>query len=334
MSVSLATKLHWFDRGARAFAATLKLDAPATDAPRYVCPLCIKEAADGRLTMTMFRRVAVEVKALTAEHVPPEGFAGRELVLTCGPCNHTAGARLDAEARKREMPGEVLTGRAHRPAAVRLTAGGHTIPALMSSEGRTFTLKMPKHFKRPLVTDGFLAAIHHDNEGNRDIHVNFSGDAFRERHANLSFLRAAYLALFAVAGYRYIFRPELAIVRRQIAEPDIEHIPTFMITLPHDPPWTERRLVRVKAPEDLQCWAVMIGRYAVFLPLPGDPGFYARLDEARRARAQAAKRSTQIPGALDLTATGDSFEFPTRPTFGVPDEGRDSRHDEANRPPD
>ncbi len=71
MSVSLATKLRWFDRGARAFAATLKPDAPATDAPRYVCPLCIKEVADGRLTTTMFLRAAVEVNALTAEHVPP-----------------------------------------------------------------------------------------------------------------------------------------------------------------------------------------------------------------------------------------------------------------------
>ena len=239
MSVSLATKLRWFDQGARSFAVALKPGAPMASVPHYVCPLCIDLSNEGRLTVRMFRRQAVETGHLTAEHTPPRSFWGRELLLTCAPCNHHAGARLDAEARKRENPRDALSGRTRRPVAVRLTAGGHTIPARLSTEGRTYALKIPKHFKKAGVVEGFQAAIHHDNKGDRSILVNFDADAFRWKEACASWLRAAYLVMFAVLGYRYVFRPELSLVRRQIAEPDVEHIPVFMVQLPSAPPWTE-----------------------------------------------------------------------------------------------
>ena len=115
----------------------------------------------------MFGREAVQAGLLTAEHVPPRSFRGKELLLTCAPCNHTSGARLDAEARKRENPRDAMTGRAQKSVAVLLTAGGHTIPASLSTKGRTHTLKVPQaplspHYSRVtelLVVQAFSSVM-------------------------------------------------------------------------------------------------------------------------------------------------------------------------------
>jgi hypothetical protein len=106
-------------------------------------------------------------------------------------------------------------------------------------------------------------------------------------------------------GYRYIFQPGLALVRRQIRDPDTEHIPTFLCALPDDRAWTERRIIRVLEPEWQQCWAVQVGRYIAFLPKVGDIELYDRIADARRK------------GADQATIKGDTFEWPTRPSFGV-----------------
>ena len=63
--------------------------------------------------------------------------------------------------------------------------------------------------------------------------------------------------------------------------------------------------MRVRQPEWQQCWAVQMGRYAVFLPLSGDAGLYSRIEDARRNGGNA------------VTVTGDSYEWPKRPTFGI-----------------
>jgi hypothetical protein len=61
-------------------------------------------------------------------------------------------------------------------------------------------------------------------DSDREIKISFYADRHFERHARVSWLRSAYLPTFAVFGYRYVFQPPLAVVRRQIAEPEIDHI--------------------------------------------------------------------------------------------------------------
>ena len=46
-------------------------------------------------------------------------------------------------------------------------------------------------------------------------------------------------------------------------------------------------------------------RRAVFLPVSGDAGPYGQIEDARRNGGNA------------VTVTGDSYKWPTRPTFGV-----------------
>lgn len=308
MSVSQATKLRWFDQGADAFAQSLPnaLTNLGTNRPLlYVCPLCIEPAeAAQRVKFRLFTKGAVASGLLTAEHVPPLSFRGRELLLTCATCNHTAGAGVDAEARKRENSLDALTGRATKPVAVRLTAGGHRLPARLWTEGETHEFKVAGGFK-PGSDDAFRDVISGASGGDREIHVEFYADRYSERRARISWLRSSYLVLFAVLGYRYVFHPGIALVRRQIRDPDVEHIPTFLCTLPGDHPWTERRIIKVLEPEWQQCWAVQVGRYVAFLPKFGDTELYDRIADARRK------------GVDQAVIRGDSFEWPTRPSFGV-----------------
>lgn len=309
MAIREATRLHWFERGAAAFAQLFPESFPELGPeppPVYVCPLCVSTDGSGVQTFRAFPREAVAERTLTAEHVPPKSFGGRALLLTCAKCNHTAGAELDSHARKRENPIDALLGRTG-PIPVRLAAGEHSVAADFS--------KPPDHFKLDLLEEeksgkpgsvaGFRDIVAGPEGSNRDVTISFYADWHLPRRAHASWLRSGYLALFAVIGYRYILDPALAIVQRQIAEPDAEHIPTFLSLMPGNPPWTEQRLVRIRQPASLQGWAVQIGRYMVFLPLLGDFGFYQRIEVARRAL-------TDQP-----MAHGEAFGWPTSPLFGI-----------------
>jgi hypothetical protein len=158
--------------------------------------------------------------------------------------------------------------------------------------------------KNPKVWQSFKEARIRRAADRPPITIEFSNDAHSPARANVAWLRHAYLALFAMAGYRYIFQPGLEIVRKQIKEPDADHIPTFLVALPGEHPWSQRRILMVREPEWLQSWAAQIGRYVVFLPSPGDNSFYARLAEDGR---------TMNRRRLNC----DVFDWPTEPSFGL-----------------
>ena len=59
---------------------------------------------------------------------------------------------------------------------------------------------------------------------------------FSRERARVSWLRSAYLAFFATLGYRFIFRPELDVVRVRINDPKREEPRTFRIIRPESSP--------------------------------------------------------------------------------------------------
>lgn len=310
--VSVTTKLRWFDRGAAAFAQLFP-DALAhlgpDPSPQYVCPQCPEPDASGQhYRVQLFPRTAVTNHELTAEHVPPKSFGGRELLLTCRPCNNDAGgSQLDAHARRRENPVDVMLGVAKKPTHVRLTAGDHTVSVALTKEEGMLTMGFPPRRKKandPRKEKAVWEALPRVIAERSTFNINFAKDSYLPRRANVAWLRHAYLALFAVAGYRYIFRPGLGIVRKQIQEPDTEHIPVFLAALPGAHPWSEQRIGFIREPEPLQSWAVQFGRYVAFLPKAGDTEFYTRMAEDARAREQAR-------------VTGESIAWPTEPLFGL-----------------
>jgi len=161
------------------------------------------------------------------------------LVLTCKPCNNTAGSILDAHAERKESVAAVIEGRLDRVQKVKVTTSGVTVNAELTSTDGQFSVRVPDRINRPGAEDELHTAVLRRGD---EITVNFSKDAFAELGAKISWLRSGYLLLFAVFGYSPVFDPALEIVRRQILEPSTSLIKTFTIELPEPRPWSERRL--------------------------------------------------------------------------------------------
>src|ERR1700674_2218246 len=93
----------------------------------YVRPICIGA----------FPPASVVSGELTAEHVPPLSFGGRELVLTCRACNNTAGSKLDAHARQKEDIAEAIRGELGRVQKVNVAFGGVSVNAELPPSEQT-----------------------------------------------------------------------------------------------------------------------------------------------------------------------------------------------------
>jgi len=88
--------------------------------------------------------------------------------------------------------------------------------------------------------------------------------------ARLSAVCAGYLAAFAALGWRYAFLECLQPLREQLAEPGQAILPSLVFrdpTAEHG----RRRLLVTEEPAEMRTLAVMLGRYAVFLPRWDEP---------------------------------------------------------------
>ena len=102
--------------------------------------------------------------------------------------------------------------------------------------------------------------------------IEFAG--FSRPRAATSWLRSADLAFFAVLGYRFVFRPELGVVRDRISNPEANEPATFRIIRPER---SERTLVHIDEPETFASYAMLYGRNVIFLPRYRDGSLYSRL---------------------------------------------------------
>ena len=154
--VAIRTRYAWFDRGAAAFAhACPDVVGNMLLGPVYVCPLCITRSG-----FRAFKRNAISTKELTEEHAPRRSSGGRVVALTCDKCNHTAGTKLEAHARRAENPAAVLTGELTKPHPVRVTLAGVTINAtIVRGVHKGFQLSgMPRN-NPPQAHDSFFAKL-------------------------------------------------------------------------------------------------------------------------------------------------------------------------------
>lgn len=109
----------------------------------------------------------------------------------------------------------------------------------------------------------------------REIHIEFL-DGFKNRPALLAPLKAAYLVAFAVFGYRYILRPDVENVRKELTrDGKSANIPVFSMT-DAQASVEERLIMIVDKPMRLASLFVQLGRHGVFLPHP-EPGKNPRL---------------------------------------------------------
>ena len=297
MTISQDTKLAWFDRGAAALERTLPgllKQCVGDDEPRYVCPLCDEP----------FRREAVLTGELTTEHVPPESFGGRELLLTCRVCNNTAGTAVDAHARKRENIVEAKNGNP-RQLAVRVGLLGVKLQALLEPSPTGAQLKIDRDHNNPTA----IASLQDAGAipAGTPLTIEFSRERYSELRANISWLRSGFLALFSMLGYEFSFDPAIRIVKDQLRSPNHRLIDCFTINFPRGPELSDWLLIEISDPH---CTAMRFGPHVVIFPPPRDLDFYQRVEkEARAQELGAPRRTTKVLKAIALTRW--------EPLFGV-----------------
>jgi hypothetical protein len=277
----------WFEAGVRDLAATfgtLTTSDGVAIPSAYACPLCAVTEPDGRARMKLFTADTLG-RLLTVEDVPPRHSGGRPLVLMCKACNSTAGHRIDAAAHRVERSirtltrtevtrGRLLVGGDKVPAEIDMTADGANRITLLGGDPAALG-RIAAYFdsltRTPTTAEPFR--------------LSFSLTDPNDRLAKVSWLKSAYLAAFALLGYRYAMHPSLGAVRHQIQNPQEEHIGQFSFRLPQPLPFSECRVFRISQPDLPVCWGVQMGPILVFLP-PGDPdALYRRLAELKAEQA-------------------------------------------------
>jgi hypothetical protein len=244
---------------------------------QYGCPLCLH----------FFPRDQIE--HLSLDHVPPKSLGGKLKVLTCNACNSAAGAALDSHAFGVERIRRLFAGEPYRPVAARFKFDGITANMELRSEN-TGCHEILGRGNPPGVLDEVRAVFEEHVRAGTTPSIEFTMPELtrvEEWRATVSYLRAGYLAAFAVFGYATIAPQSFDPVRRQICEPDAEHLPRFFYRQ------SDLRGYEVAVAEE-PSWhvsiVVLMENSLITLPLPGDTGLYERIAEKAAVGTQANLR--------------------------------------------
>jgi hypothetical protein len=222
---------RWFADGAAALRRTLTtLNLPNPLPPTgefYACPCCLMA----------YGRAALDLGILTDEHVPPRAVGGRRLLLTCADCNSSAGSALDAHAERREAIQNFLTSpEPGRALSVEVAVGNNIIRGAIRRTDDAWVMQVapkanhPRQVEEATRTLSAWAAAREAADG-RQIGLRFSERLLTVR-AQLSWVRAAYLAAFSALGWRYVFLRCLDPLREQLAAPTANVLPPLAMVDP------------------------------------------------------------------------------------------------------
>jgi hypothetical protein len=297
-----AKHIKWFHQGAGTLRAVARergredYALPASE-DWYMCPLCI----DTWLTVEEF-----ETGELTVEHVPPEALGGDDLVLTCKKCNNDAGGRFDGPAREEQRIREFLSGQSGDPRTAALTVDGLAARVRMHITGQTGML----FILDPTINnpDDLPPLVEHMRELSETQNTGFRfdiapGARYSPDRARTSWIRTAYLAAFALFGWKYILQTALDPIREQMMNPSAITLPPLSMYAPDGDP-SRREIWVIKEPSEYQSLLVVAGQHSVFLPLPNDSRSLAELASSLGAPAE---------GPVTYAFTGTVFPWPSRP---------------------
>ncbi|GGN38546.1 hypothetical protein FHR83_005518 [Actinoplanes campanulatus] len=282
----------WFAAGANALHRTLVahglageiLDLLPADGA-YACPCCL----------IAYKRTALDdgpEPTLSDEHVPPAATGGEPLLLTCRPCNNRAGTVWDADAAEERQLTNALTRQPSDPVDVTLTIGNIRVQGAYDGNGDlpSFTPAMKKNANRPGDVNAVAAHLARSIENKDPVDFNVThrwrptADA-----AAWSWIRAAYLAAFAVLGYRYVLLAVLAPLRTRLADP--QPVPAPKLLIPTGRPQLDRPLMMlVEQPAALPCLMVDFGHAWVFLPGWRNPQTITGIEQALQGMIDAGDR--------------------------------------------
>ena len=169
----------------------------------FACPLCCRVFA-----------IAPDVRdTLAEEHILSRQLGGRIVTLTCRACNSQHGAKLDAHLVQR-----VRIEANKRPMKVRFKMGTASMGAEMDAMPKTvdpIEIRAVAKQSDPRQIEELQRIL---LEGNTKIDLHMSL-GYNENRSMVALVRAAYLLMFRTFGYRYVFDPSAAPVRRQLQDP-------------------------------------------------------------------------------------------------------------------
>lgn len=160
----------------------------------------------------------------TLEHAPPKAVGGREVCLTCRPCNALASATSDQAVKRSKSPPDLEVDVNGTKRTARFWPDG--IPPTRMPY-RFGTGPAAKEAERQLRNETIVAVTQpiafHQATTIKEIFV--AHKAANERHLMLSYLRSAYLLVFSLlgnGGYVYARSEALRPIREQILNPDVD----------------------------------------------------------------------------------------------------------------
>jgi hypothetical protein len=285
---------RWFDLGAKKFrrwAVARDITLPEGEAV-YPCPLC----GNG------FTKEALVQDILTAEDVPPKSVGGRKILLTCQPCNNDQGSEIDSHAVKREKFVDSLTGRRIWPFEGQHTVGDSAANVqTYFGPGQVGIFYVPGQ-NNPNNHGAYLEAL--DDPANITQRIRMRAD-FVWSKADLSYLRAAYLASFAALGWKQIFRPAFLPLLKRLAGDAGAEMPPILVRYDVNETSTENSMLYVTEDGPQQgVLLIRMGRSIVALPGP---------DDDRTLIELAVALAELLPNGAQRTFRGQVVPWPARP---------------------
>jgi hypothetical protein len=243
-------RVNWFRQGVHAIACVVSPKPPEA----YVCPLCLNFCTSEQL----------DAGLLTDEHVPPEAVGGKPLVLTCVSCNGASGSLLD-EAMTDEEKLRTF-GKPHTlgPLPGSVTFEGVRKNGSIRFDGETFVMLGDPGQNNPATLAAYTESLERFGSGSlMELRLHVKANPWR---AGIGWMRSAYLAAFAVYGYRYVLQPAFGPLREAIADPDSAGFDPVILQVP-DGEALDPLMVQVTAPASLAgCRAVVFGPRLILLP--------------------------------------------------------------------
>ncbi|WP_417687899.1 HNH endonuclease [Pseudidiomarina sp.] len=238
-----------------------------------LCPICLQETPFNDATL---------------EHVPPESIGGREILLTCKPCNNRLGAKYDSHvARKIRFDGfgEALfkNGQFHERDVVTLELGESRMLAQIKrdpEEPDRIAFKVIGKNSNPVDVASFRQQTK-DYKHGRDEPLKINMTASREasfihKNVDLSWVKSTYLACCALFGYSYAMSPSLETIRAFLAGQS-DQLPICKVI--REPVVSDHRFIMHA--QDLGLMLVKYEAVSVFLPCHKSSvdRFYESLEE-------------------------------------------------------
>ena len=246
----------------------------------FVCPICLQ----------FFARTENLAEDVAIEHIVPKALAGQVTTLTCRQCNNTAGTELDRHLVQRVR----LEGR-KKPILAGVEFCGTTFRAevhLPDSADDAMKIYGIHKQSDPREIDKFSKLLSEGVWDGQKLKLDLELRYVPVR-SFAALVRSAYLLMFRLFGYRYVYDKSAAEVRKSITDPFVETDALKGISWRVDvrPP-TETGVSIVTKPKELRSFMIFLtldkGRdhvSAIALPPPNTgTEFFHLLDKAEKLR--------------------------------------------------